>query len=121
MLACQLPVDIGFHLHHPLQGKVIDNMTDTQKEYLHKKVVELYKGKEPTDHMANFFSCLESREEPVSDVFTHHRTMTSCHLCNISLMLGRELKWDPAKETFGGDKEAAGFISRERRKEYADI
>ena len=44
--------------------------------------------------------------------------MTSCHLCNIALMLGREVKWDPKKEVFIGDDQAAALVSRARRKPY---
>jgi hypothetical protein len=68
--------------------------------------------------MGNFWQCLDSREEPISDVWTHHRTMTSCHLCNIALMLGRELKWDPQKEEFVGDEQASALTSRKSRKGY---
>ena len=56
--------------------------------------------------MKNFFECIEDRSKPISDVWSHHRTMTSCHLCNIALMLGRELKWDPKTEQFVDDEQA---------------
>lgn len=81
-------------------------------------MVELYKGKQPGNHMANFFACIQDRTQPVSDVDSHVRTMTSCHLCNISLMLGRELSWDPDKEQFNDDAQATAFMTRERRKPY---
>ena len=57
-------------------------------------------------HMANFFECVKARKEPVSDVWTHHRELTSCHLCNLAMLLKRKLRWDPAKEEFIGDAEA---------------
>ncbi len=44
--------------------------------------------------------------------------MTSCHLCNISLMLGRKLNWDPVKETFVGDEQATALMTRARRKGF---
>ena len=81
-----------------LTGKPVEEMTDADKKKLHEQVVKLYNGKEPGDHMRNFFDAVKSRGMPISDVETHHRTMTSCHLCNIALMLGRELKWDPEKQ-----------------------
>ena len=68
--------------------------------------------------MQNFFDCIEDRSDPVSDVYTHHRTMTSCHLCNITLMLGRKLEWDPEKQTFPNDEQARALMSRSSRSKY---
>ena len=71
-----------------------------------------------TDHMGNFFECVASREEPVSPVRIQHRTITACHLTNISLRLGRKLTWDPEREQIVGDDEAAGWIGRQQRAPY---
>ena len=101
-----------------LEGKPVDDLTESDKEEINDRVIELYKGRRPGSHMANFFSCVKDREQPISDVATHHRTMTSCHLCNITLMLGRELNWDPAAETFVDDDKAVALMSRKRRAEY---
>ena len=40
-------------------------------------IVELCGGREPGDHMAHFFDRLRDRGTPVSDAFTHHRTVTT--------------------------------------------
>jgi predicted dehydrogenase len=101
-----------------LKGKPVEEMTEADKTKLHEQVVEVYGG-EPGDHMRNFFDCVKSRGKPISDVETHHRSMTTCHLCNIALMLGRELKWDPAKEQFDGDEEATKLMSRPRRDKFS--
>jgi predicted dehydrogenase len=81
-------------------------------------ISRLYKGKKPGDHMGNFFECIRTREQPISDVYTHHRAITTCHLANIALRLGRSLTWDPQAEQVVGDKEAQSFQSREQRKGY---
>jgi len=99
-----------------LEGKPVQNLTEKDNEELDKKIAELYKGKKPGQHMRNFFECVEDRELPASDVYTHHRTMTSCHLCNINLMLGRDLQWDPKNEKFVGDDQANALMSRQSRK-----
>ena len=41
------------------------------------------------NHMGNFFDCLRSRQEPISDVVSQHRSVSTCHLANISMRLGR--------------------------------
>jgi myo-inositol 2-dehydrogenase / D-chiro-inositol 1-dehydrogenase len=102
-----------------LTGKPVEEMTDTDKISLYQSMIPLYKGKWPGDHMANFFQCVADRKDPISDVYTHHRTMTTCHLCNIALMLGRDLHWDPDKEQFVGDEQASALISRPRREAYS--
>lgn len=82
---------------------------------------QVYNGKEPgggNAHMRNFFACIETREQPISDVFTHHRALTTCHLSNIAIRLGRSLQWDPASEQIVGDDVANGWQSRKQRKGY---
>ncbi|MCA9126004.1 MAG: Gfo/Idh/MocA family oxidoreductase [Planctomycetales bacterium] len=98
-----------------LQGKVIDDMTEKDHQEIADAMTKLYKGKETRGHMKNFFECVEDRTQPVSDVASHHRTMTSCHLCNIALMLGRELTWNPEAENFGSDAQANALMTRRSR------
>ncbi len=68
------------------------------------------------NHMGNFFDCIKTRKLPISDVESQHRSVTTCHLGNISMRLGRKLKWDPEKELFIGDDEANTWLKREQRK-----
>ena len=70
------------------------------------------------NHMGNFFDCIRTRHAPISDVESQHRSATVCHLANISMRLGRKLRWDPVRETFPGDGEASAWLSREQRKGY---
>ncbi|MGE3819840.1 MAG: Gfo/Idh/MocA family protein [Isosphaeraceae bacterium] len=82
-------------------------------------LVELRKGKKVDGHMANFFECLADRSTPVSDVWSHHRALTTCHLANIAIRLGgRKLTWDPATEQIVGDDEANAWQSRPQRTGY---
>lgn len=98
-----------------LQGSPINALTDADKAELKGYIKELCKGKSPGNHMGNFFECIGDRGKPISDVWSHHRTMTSCHLCNIALMTGRELNWDPKQEKFIGDDDANKLLGRKSR------
>ncbi|MBM3334907.1 dehydrogenase, partial [Candidatus Sumerlaeota bacterium] len=69
--------------------------------------------------MENFIECVRERSLPISDVFTHHRAVSSCHLCNIALLLPRKLKWDPEREDFVGDREASAMVGHKQRAPYA--
>lgn len=70
------------------------------------------------NHMGNFFDCVESRKQPISDVESQHRSVSSCHLANISIRLGRKLQWNPTNEQFVADKEADSYLRREQRKGF---
>jgi myo-inositol 2-dehydrogenase / D-chiro-inositol 1-dehydrogenase len=70
------------------------------------------------NHMGNFFDCVVSRHEPISHVRNQHRSVSLCHLANISMRLGRPLRWDPDEETFVDDAAANTWLSREQRKGY---
>jgi myo-inositol 2-dehydrogenase/D-chiro-inositol 1-dehydrogenase len=101
-----------------LTGKPIEDLTDADKEWLDREVVKLYLGMQPGDHMRHFFECLKLRKFTISDPFTHHRTMTSCHLANLAILLKRKLQWDPVKEDFIGDQQASALLSRKQRAPY---
>jgi myo-inositol 2-dehydrogenase/D-chiro-inositol 1-dehydrogenase len=98
-----------------LTGKLIEDMTKDENIELLQSLIPLYNGRWPGSHMGNFFECVADRGVPISNVETHHRTMTTCHLANISLMLGREVKWNPDKESFDNDAEATALMSRASR------
>lgn len=67
------------------------------------------------NHARNFLDCIKSRKSPVSDVTAGHRVAIACHLANLSLRLGRSLRWDAKAETIPGDGEAAKHLVRPYR------
>ncbi len=75
-------------------------------------------GKVKTSHMANFFNCLDQHRQPISNVPSVHRTISTCHLCNLAIRLNRKLRWDPKKEDFIADEQASGMINRKQRRKY---
>ncbi|TWU57088.1 putative oxidoreductase YcjS [Rubripirellula tenax] len=101
-----------------LTGKPIEDLTESDNKSLEDAIVKLYKNKPITSHMQNFFECVKDRSEPISDVYTHHRTMTSCHMCNIALMTGDDLKWNPIDEVFVGNETANQLMSRPSRSDF---
>ncbi|MBM3459481.1 MAG: hypothetical protein FJX77_13250 [Armatimonadetes bacterium] len=66
-------------------------------------------------HARNFLDCVRSRETPVSDLESGHRVAGLCHLANLSLRLGRLLRWDAGTETVRDDPEANGMLTRTYR------
>ena len=102
-----------------LTGKPVEDLE--QKPLPEDALVKLYKGHKPggpNAHMRNFFECVASREQPISDVHSHHRAMTTCHLANIAIRLGRELKWNPDTQQIVGDPQAQAMQSRPQRSGY---
>ena len=81
-------------------------------------VEAVYGGPVSGNHTANFIAAMASREQPISDVWSHNRMLETCHLANIAIRLGRELNWDPTKREIIGDEEANAFLSRADRKGF---
>ena len=66
-------------------------------------------------HIQNWLDCIKTRELPNADVEIGHRSISVCHLVNITRELGRKLNWDPAAEQFEDDDEANALLDRPRR------
>lgn len=67
------------------------------------------------NHHDNFLQCIRTRERPVSDVETGHRTTTVCNLGNLAMLLDRPLRWDPIREEFIDDPQANRLRHRSMR------
>jgi len=68
----------------------------------------------PTEHQS-FIDGVKGRTTPYYTPQDIHHLSTAMHLGNISMRLGRKLKWDPALETFPEDDEANAMMSRPMR------
>lgn len=99
-----------------IYGKLVDQLKE--KPLPEDAITKLYKGKRPGNHMGNFFECVKTREQPISDAFSHHRAVTVLHLANLCLQLGRKLTWDLATEQIIGDDAANAMQRREQRKGF---
>ncbi len=82
-------------------SRVEDNTGDSNAQFL--------------AHAEDFLDAVRTRRQPVSDLESGVRVSTICHLANLSLRLGRSLRWDEKKETVVGDAEAAAMLERPYR------
>ena len=108
------------------RNKFTSNPKSIAAELL-KKVDEVHEEKKWSDqtalwqaqwHLQNWLDCVRTRQKPVAEVEINHRSVSVCHLANITRFVGRRLKWDPVKEQFIDDDEANGWVNRPRRQGY---
>jgi predicted dehydrogenase len=101
---------------HPVGGPVTTGQRELQASW--SDVIEDRSGDEFDQfkrHARDFLDCVRSRRDPVSDLESAHRVATACHLANLSLRLGRKLRWDAGRETVLDDAEAAALLERPYR------
>ncbi len=79
---------------------------------------EIHVYKDPRGEQRNFLDGVKLRKPCYAPAETGHRTITIAHLGNISMMLGRKLRWDPDQEQFVGDDEANKHLSRPMREPW---
>ncbi|MBN2136761.1 MAG: Gfo/Idh/MocA family oxidoreductase [Sedimentisphaerales bacterium] len=63
----------------------------------------------------NFLDCVKSRKACYFPPEIGQRCFTIAHIGNISMLLGRKLKWNPEREEFVNDDEANRMLSRSMR------
>ncbi|MGA8041652.1 MAG: Gfo/Idh/MocA family oxidoreductase [Terracidiphilus sp.] len=73
---------------------------------------------ESTEHRRNFLDCVKSRKPTIAPVETAHHSTIPGHLGLISMLVGRKLRWDVAKEVILNDPEASALLTRTYRAPY---
>ena len=95
------------------RNQVTSNPKELAEEYLKEHAAH----KLPS-HEVDWINCIYDGKTPIGELETGIRTASICHMLNIARYLGRNLKWDPAKEEFVGDAEANTWLKREHRKGF---
>ncbi|MGI9473745.1 MAG: Gfo/Idh/MocA family protein [Rubripirellula sp.] len=99
-----------------ISGKPYEDLADNP---LPEDAIEsVYKGQRLTDHFQNFFESVVARREPISDVFSHHRALSTCHLAGIAARLNRGIRWNPERQEIIDDTLAQSFVARTPRKGF---
>ena len=80
-----------------------------------QRKIQIYESKE---HRRNFLDCVKSRKPTIAPVETAHHSTIPGHLGLISMLTGRKLHWDVAKETILDDPAASELLTRPYRAPY---
>ncbi|AKJ64394.1 Gfo/Idh/MocA family protein [Kiritimatiella glycovorans] len=71
------------------------------------------------NHHENFVRCIRSRRTTVAPAEVGHRTASVALLCEISLLLGRDVHWDPERESILNDPTANAMLGRTYREPWS--
>ena len=107
------PVGKGESIHEDAVYELEEYPEDKTEPDLEKHVAPAVRG-----HMKNFLQSVQTREKPVSDIEQGQISSASCILANVSMQLGRTLKWDPENRQVIDDPEANRRLARPYRKPW---
>ncbi len=83
---------------------------DKTEKDLERHVASAVRG-----HMRDLLANVATRGRPVADIEEGYISSASCILANLSMQLGRTLKWDAAQGLVAGDAEANRLLRRPYR------
>jgi predicted dehydrogenase len=91
---------------------VMDDYSPLLKQLLPANAVRLYRS---TNQFTDWVKSMKSRELPVCDVETGHRSSTICNLVNLTYFYNQIIKWNPQAENFVDGTGQASWLTREYR------
>jgi predicted dehydrogenase len=96
------------------QGKALYEY-DKYPEDETEKDLERHVASAMRRHWLNLLECIATRKPPVSNIEQGYISATSCILANLSMQLGRSIKFDPEKGQAVGDDEVNKLLARPYR------
>jgi predicted dehydrogenase len=66
-------------------------------------------------HQQNFLDCIRTRQATVTPVEVGHHSAIPGHLCLISMLTGKKIRWNVKEEKIIGDEKASKLMTREYR------
>ena len=67
------------------------------------------------NHHADFIQCVKNRRTTITPAEVAHRSASIGHLCEIAMVTGRKIRWNPDTEEILGDPAAAALLGRAPR------
>jgi predicted dehydrogenase len=99
-------------------GKALFDPEEKYPEDKTEEDMELHVATANRAHQRDFLKAIAGRGKPIADIEQGHISTASCILANISMKLGRSLKWDSQKQLVVGDDEANKLLRRPYRKPW---
>lgn len=98
-------------------GEFLDEKGKYPEDLEHKET-EIFAAPATRRHMENFLAARREGKRPVSDIEEGYISTACCILGNLSMELGRSLKWDGEAGKIVGDDEANKRLPREYRGDW---
>jgi predicted dehydrogenase len=98
-------------------GDFVDEGEKYPEDAQHQET-ELFAAPATRRHWQDFLAAREEQRLPVSNIEEGHISSASCILANLSMDLGRSLKWDAKEGKVIGDDEANGRLARPYREPW---
>jgi predicted dehydrogenase len=68
-----------------------------------------------TDHMGNFLECIKTRRKTITPIETAHRSASVGHLCQVAILTGRKIRFNPETEQILDDPTANSMLGKAMR------
>lgn len=85
------------------------------EEHLPANAIRLYQS---NNHLADWIRSMQTRQPPICDIETGHRTATICHLVNQTYQHHQRLCWDPGREKFVNGTGDPKWLGQQYRKPW---
>jgi predicted dehydrogenase len=108
-----IPKDGGAKVH----GDYLDERDKYPEDEKHKET-EMFAAPATRAHMKNFLESRREGKRPVADIEHGYISSACCIMANLSMELGRSLKWDAEKGRVAGDDEANQRLARKYRDKW---
>ena len=105
-----IPLGSGEPVHVDVKYEFDEYPEDKTEKDLERHVAPAIRG-----HMKDLLANIESRGRPVADIEQGYISTATCILANLSMKLGRSLRWDADREQVVGDDEANRLLTRPYR------
>jgi len=103
----------GEAIHRDVVMELDKYPEDNTEKDVEKHVAPAIRG-----HMLDLLGAIATNKKPVADIEQGHISTVSCILANMSMQLGRSLRWDPTTHRIVGDDEANQLLRRPYRQPW---
>lgn len=77
--------------------------------------IEIHAAPATRRHFQNMLEAIDMKKDPVAELYSSHISTASCILANLSMKLGRSLRYDPTQRIVLDDAEATSLLERPYR------
>ena len=98
----------------PIHRDCVRNSNSIPEDKTEKDLEKHVRAGHPRAH-ERFSACIANRGQPVADIEEGYISTASCIMANLSMGLGRSVRWDAQKGAIVGDDEANKMLKRPYR------